>query len=176
MAKLENVSAEYLREVWESVDDEKAAKRLAPAIAYKEVDGLTQTEAAAMFGFSSGWASIWFDRLERLADEPFEDVLVDRPRSGRPTELSRGQRETFESVLQEPPEAAGLDAPAWTVHLARQYLRNEFGVDYSTRHTRRLMRDAGLSWERVPEDSRDGRSPGQDGAGKRRTVWTTPRS
>jgi transposase len=142
MSKLENVSADSLRAAWASVDDSEAARRLAPAIAYKEVDGLSQTGAAATFGYSSAWASLWFDRLERLADEPVGDVVLDEPRSGRPPKLSSRQRDRFEAAVRQPPSEAGFDAPAWTVSLARRYLVEEFDVEYSHRHVRRLLSEA----------------------------------
>jgi len=44
------------------------------AITDKEMDDLTQAETASLYGFSSSWASKWFNRLEQLADEPFEAV------------------------------------------------------------------------------------------------------
>jgi transposase len=173
MARLEDVSVEYLRELFEQMDDPDAIKRLSVAIAYKEVDELTQTDAAALYGFSSGWASRWFERLERLDDEPYEDVLYDEPRSGRPPKLSRDQQDRFEAVLREPPQAVGIDGVAWTVKLARQYLQETFDVEYSDRHIRRIMREAGLSCEtgrsvrgRTSESDRDGTE-------KRRPIWTT---
>ena len=88
MATLENISVEDLRQILAEVDDADATKRLMAAITYKEVDDLTQADAAALYGFSSSWASKWFNRLERLADEPFEEVVYDEPREGRPSEIS----------------------------------------------------------------------------------------
>jgi len=150
MSKLENVSTDSLRAAWANVDDPDAARRLAPAIAYKEVDGLSQTRAAETFGYSSAWASLWFDRLERLADEPIGDVVLDEPRSGRPPKLSGRQRDRFEAAVRQPPSEAGFDASAWTVSLARQYLLKEFDVEYSHRHVRRLLSGSG-------SDARTGR-------------------
>ena len=66
MATLENVSVEYLREILAEVDDADATKWLMVAITCKEIDELSQTDAAALYGFSSSWASKWFTRLERL--------------------------------------------------------------------------------------------------------------
>jgi phenylacetate-CoA ligase len=83
MAGLETVSVEDLRQVLAEVDDADAVQRLMAAIIYKEIDHLSQGEAAELYGFSSTWASKWFNRLERLNDEPFEDVVYDEPRSGR---------------------------------------------------------------------------------------------
>ena len=144
MAALETVSADDLRRVLAEVDDAAAVQRLMAAITYKEIDDLTQGEVAALYGFSSTWASKWFTRLERLADEPFEEVVYDKPRSGRPAKLSESERQRFVNALHEPPAEAGLDARAWTVPLAQQYLDREFDVEYCDRHVRRLLTEAGL--------------------------------
>lgn len=176
MATLETVSAEKLREILDELDDPAAVKRVMAAIAYKEIDDLSQNDAAEMYGFSSGWASKWFNRLERLEDEPFETVVSDEPRSGRPTELVEEDRDQFEAVLQEPPTQVDIDAPAWTVPLAREYLLETFDIEYSPRHVRRLMEEAGLSWKtaRPESDKADERAQEafQEGFKKSRTIWT----
>jgi hypothetical protein len=74
IATLENVSVEDLRQILAEVDDADATKRLMAAITDKEMDDLTQAETASLYGFSSSWASKWFNRLELLADEPFDAV------------------------------------------------------------------------------------------------------
>ena len=145
MATLENISVEDLRQILAEVDDADATKRLMAAITYKDMDDLTQADAASLYGFSSSWASKWFNRLERLADEPFEEVVYDEPREGRPSELSDEEYDQFVDALHDPPKDVGLDAPAWSVSLARHYLSEEFGVKYCELHVRRLMSEAGLS-------------------------------
>jgi len=177
MATLENVSVEYLREILAEVDDADATKRLMEAITFNEIDELTQTDAAALYGFSSSWASKWFTRLERLAEEPFEEVIYDEQREGRPPELSDEEYDQFVEAVQESPEEVGTDAPAWSVPLARHYLREEFGVEYCDRHVRRLLSEAGLSWKTArPEyyksDER-AREAWQEGLKKSATIWTT---
>lgn len=175
MANLEDIPADYLRELLATVDDADAAKRLMVALTYKEIDGMSQNRAAAIYGFSSGWASRWFNRLERLADEPFEDVLSDEPRSGRPSELSDDHRTQFEAVLHEPPESVGIDAPAWTVDHARRYLSEQFAVEYSARHVRRLLKEAGLSPTTVQSEtdvSGDPDRQSEEDVANDRTVWT----
>ena len=112
MANLENVSTEDLRQVLAEVDDGAAVQRLMAAITYKEIDDLSQKTAAELYGFSESWASKWFSRLERLETEPFEDVVYDEPRSGRPSELSEQEHERFVDALHESPEEVGIDAPA----------------------------------------------------------------
>jgi transposase len=177
MANLENVSADELRETLAKVDEGDAVKRLMAALAFKEIDDLTQKGAAEMYGFSSSWASKWFQRLERLDEEPFEEVVYDEQRAGRSAELTEQEHELFVEALNEPPEEVGIDAPAWSVPLARYYLREEFDVGYCERHVRRLMSEAGMSWKKArPEyfksDER-AQEAWQEGFKKSATIWTT---
>ena len=174
---LENVSADHLRQVLEQVEESAASERLMAAITYKEFDDVTQKDAAELYGYSEGWASKWFNRLERLETEPFEAVVYDEPREGRPTKLSEQEQQEFIDVLHEPPEDVGIDAPAWSVPLARHYLAEEFDVEYCERHVRRLLSEAGLSWKTArPEfyksDER-AQEAWQDGFKKSATIWTT---
>lgn len=83
MANLENISADDLRQTLAKVDEGDAVKRLMAAIAFKEIDDLSQKGKAEMYGFSSSWASKWFQRLERLDEEPFEEVVYGEPREGK---------------------------------------------------------------------------------------------
>ena len=177
MANLENVSADDLRETLAKVDDGDAVKRLTAAITFKEIDELTQKGAAELYGFSSSWASKWFQRLERLEEEPFEEVVYGEPRDGRSRELTEQEHEQFIEVLNNPPEESGIDAPAWSVPLVRYYLREEFDVEYCERHVRRLMSEAGLSWKTArPEyykSDKRAQEAWQEGFKKSATVWTT---
>jgi len=127
------------------VDDSAATQRLMAAITYKEINDLTQEAAAELYGFSRSWASKWFTRRERLEEEPFEAVVYDEPRSRRPSELVPEEHDQFVDAPHEPPQEVGFDAPAWTVPLARQYLKERFNVEYCQRHVRRLLSEAGLS-------------------------------
>ena len=174
---LESVSTDHLRQVLAEVDDAAATERLMAAITYKEIDEVTQEDAAELYGYSEGWASKWFNRLERLADEPFEEVVYDEPRPGRPAELTEQEHEQFVESLHEQPAEVGIDAPAWTVPLARRFLRDEFDVEFSERHVRRLLSEAGLSWKtarpeyhKADERAQDAR---QEGFEKSEILWTT---
>ncbi|WP_234403471.1 IS630 family transposase [Halarchaeum acidiphilum] len=147
MASLDDVSTDDLRQVLAEVEGKKPTQRVMAAINYLEEDEATLEDVAERYGYTAGWLSRWLDRLERLADEPFEEVVYDEHRSGRPAELSDEQHERFVEALHDSPEEVGLDAPAWSVPLARHFLSEEFGVEYCERHVRRLMSEAGLSWK-----------------------------
>ena len=153
MVSLDNVSVEDLREVLSEVKGKKPTQRLMAAINYLEEDGATLEEVAQRYGYTAGWLSRWLDRLEQLSDEPFEEVVYDNHRAGRPTELSEGEYEQFVQALHSRPEDVGVEAPTWSVPLARHYLSEEFDVEYSERHVRRLMTEAGLSWQTARSES-----------------------
>jgi transposase len=177
MASLDNVSTEDLREVLAQVDEKKPTQRLMAAINYLEEDDASMEKVAGRYGYTGPWLSQWLDRLERLADEPFEQVVYDEQRDGRPTELSDHEYDQFVEALHKSPEKAGFDAPAWSVPLASAYLRDRFDVEYCDRHVRRLMTEAGLSWKTArPEyyksDER-AQEAWQEGFKKSATTWTT---
>ena len=87
---LKSISTDHLRQVLAEVDDAAATERLMAALAYTEIDEVTQADAAELYGYSEGWASKRFNRLERLADEPFEEVVYGEPRQGdRPDSPSK---------------------------------------------------------------------------------------
>jgi len=72
---LENVSADYLRQVLEQAEESAASERLMAAITYKEFEDVTQEDAAELYGYSEGWASKWFNRLERLSGCEFGSLI-----------------------------------------------------------------------------------------------------
>ena len=177
MTHLESVSVDDLRQILAEVEGEDATKRVMVALNYKHEDDVTQSDLADRYGMSSGWVSRWLNRLERLETEPFEDVVYDEPRSGRPSDLSDQQHERFVEVLHEPPKEADMDARAWTVPLAQHYLKEQFGVEYCDRHVRRLMTEAGLSRQTarpqyVKADNR-AQEAFREGFKKSSPIWTT---
>jgi len=142
MARLENVSVEELENTLANVDGKRETQRLIAAIIYKR--GPSVPMIAEWINKREATIYQWFDRIET---EPIEQAVTDDPRPGRPSKLTDEERAQFESVLQEPPDNVGIDAPAWTPKIARQYLRDAFGAEYTLRHVRRLLTEADLSWQ-----------------------------
>jgi len=150
MARLENVSVEQLQEALESVDDQTATLRIVTGINYK--NGVTQTELADWYNVSRTTIHNWLSRLEQLDEEPVDDVVHDDHRSGRPSKLTEEQHGRLKSVLQEPPSELGIDAPAWSPPLVRAFIAEEFNAEYTLRHVRDLMNDAGIVWKTARPD------------------------
>jgi len=77
--------------------------------------------------------------------------------------LDSSQHDQLIEMLQGPPEAVGYDAEAWTPALVQQCLADWFDVAYSKPSCRRLMKEAGLRYERSV--------PPEDGGGQAGQAW-----
>jgi transposase len=136
MTKLEDVSADHLRELLANAESAKAAKRLMVALAYK--NSVSVNELTERYGFAQSTIYYWLDRLDT---EQIEDALRDAPKPGRPPKLSEAEREQAAAWLEKSPETFGYDAESWTAALLRDRIAEEFGVDYSTAHVGRTFLD-----------------------------------
>lgn len=154
MTHLEDISADDLRQILAEVKGKRATQRVTVGINYKE--GVSQTELAKWYDVSRMTIYNWLTRLERLADEPFEEVVYDADRSGRPSKLTDEQQKQVIEVLYRPPIKVDVDAPAWTPALAQEYIADEFDVEYHIRTVRRLMHAAGLSYKTARPESQNG--------------------
>ncbi len=144
MDHLDEISVEELQEALDNVDGKKPTQRLLAAIAYK--NGVTQTELSEWNGVQRRTIYSWLTRLD--TDEPLEQAVTDAHRSGRKRKLSDKDQKQFEATVHEPPEEVGLDAPAWTPALVQQYLDETYDVEYSIPSCRRLLKEAGLSYQK----------------------------
>ncbi len=144
MEHLDEISVEELQDALDNVDGKKPTQRLLAAIAYK--NGVTQTELSEWYDVQRRTIYSWLTRLD--TDESLERAVSDDKRTGRKRKLSESQQEKFEETVHEPPEEVGIDAPAWTPALAQEYLEETYGVEYSIPSCRRLLKEAGLSYQK----------------------------
>src|SRR5699024_7082606 len=75
-------------------------------------------------------------------------AVRDEYRSGRPRKLSNEQQTQLKETLRESPTEVGYNAPAWTPALVQQYLVEVVDVEYSRPSCRRLLKEAGLSYQK----------------------------
>jgi transposase len=142
--RLTDITVDDLQEALDSVEGTTPAKRLIAAIAYK--NGITQSELAEWFAVERKTVYNWLTRLE---DRDLEWAIHDGQRPGRPRKLSDKQLDELEDILLEPPTEVGVDAPAWTTDLVRQFISDRYNIDYSRPSCRRLMKEVGLSARRL---------------------------
>jgi len=147
--KISGVTVEQVRNQLAEETDPKAIKRLTAAREY--LAGLSPAEIETKYGWHEQTVYGWLNRFE---ERGFEAALYDDKPPGREPELADDQFEEFAETLQDPPDKAGYDEPAWTSKLARQYLLEKFDIAYSLRHVQRLMKKAEVSWKKPrPEPS-----------------------
>lgn len=139
MGRIEHIDVTELEAALNRTDGKKETIRLLVAIIYKR--GPSVPMIAEWLDIREATIYRWFDRLE---EESIEMAIQDRPKEGRPSKLSETQRETFHSAVREPPTEVGFDAPAWSTEIAREFLAERFGVDYTKRHVQRMLKAAGL--------------------------------
>lgn len=137
MGRLDGVDADELRARLADADDPKAIRRLVIALAYD--DGESVRTLSRRYGFPTSTIYYWLDRFESRS---LESALADGSRPGRPSELTARQRRELEGTLADPPSDHGYDAGRWTSELVRRHVASAYGVEYSTRHVRRLFGEA----------------------------------
>ena len=144
MEHLDEITIDELHDALDSVEGKKPTQRLMAAIAYK--NGVSQTELAEWFNTGRRTIYNWLMRFD--TDEPIVEAVTDRQRSGRNRKLSDIELEEFRETVLESPRKAGYDEPAWTTKLVRQHLKEVYDVEYSIPSCRRLLKEAGLSYQK----------------------------
>ncbi|WIV66826.1 IS630 family transposase [Natrialbaceae archaeon AArc-T1-2] len=144
MDHLDDISVEELHDALDNVEGRKPTQRLLAAIAYK--NGVTQTELAEWHNTGRRTIYSWLKRLD--TDESLEQAVTDAHRSGRKRKLSEKEQQEFEETVHRSPEEVGFDAPAWTPALVQQHLAETYDVEYSIPSCRRLLKEAGLSFQK----------------------------
>ncbi len=73
--------------------------------------------------------------------------LEDKPRSGRPSRLSKEQFEKLKITLQKKPNQKrfGGQSLAWTTKMITKYVKEELKVNYKATQIRVLIKKCGLS-------------------------------
>lgn len=131
---LDDVSTNELRAELRRVEAKKPALRLVVALNYKH--GLTQTEIAEQYGVTRKTVYNW---LERIENRPLAEAIRDDDRPGRPSKLSSDQQRRLDGLLQDSPGDHGYEDDRWRPTVVRQLVADEFGVEYSVAHVRRLL-------------------------------------
>jgi len=140
---LDKIALDELHDALEAVEGKRPTQRLLAGIAYK--NGVTQNELAEWNDTGRRTIYNWLMRLD--TDESLTEAVTDDQRSGRNRKLSKNKLDKFRQTVQEPPKEAGYDEPAWTTKLVRHHLKETYDVEYSIPSCRRLLKEAGLSYQ-----------------------------
>jgi transposase len=137
----QDLSAEGLRVVARRTKDSDQARRLL-AIALV-LEGARRTEAARVTGMDRQTLRDW---VVRYNDEGVEG-LCDRPRPGRPAQLTAAQLAELERLVEEGPDVDVHGVVRWRCVDLQAEIKARFGVAVSERHVGRLLK--GLAFTRL---------------------------
>ena len=159
-----DLSAEELRAAARGTKDGYQARRLL-ALALV-LEGASRTAAARAAGMDRQTLRDWVHRYngEGVAG------LRDRPRSGRPAQLSEAQMAELARLVEAGPDPAVHGVVRWRCVDLQGEIRTRFGVEISERHVGRLLQR--LKFTRL---SVRPRHPQADEAVQREFKKTSPR-
>ena len=118
--------------------DEMESRRLLAAQDLQ--NGLSQSQIARKFGVSRTTASRWHRALHRRGVES----LRKRRATGRPSRLTREQRQGVIDLYQAGARAYGFSDDRWTTARFATAIYDRFGVRYDPDHVGRIMHQLGL--------------------------------
>ena len=101
--------------------------------------GKKQTEISYLLDVPQSTVSYWIIRYIK------ENRLTDKPRSGRPAQLTIEQKKELKSILLDfPPKRFGGESLGWTTKMAMQYIKDTFNVQYGMRQMQKLFHKFGI--------------------------------
>lgn len=107
-------------------------------------EGNTSGDIARLLKAPRSRVSEWLACYESYGIEG----LLEGHRSGRPPELTTGQREELAEIVDSGPMDYGFIGGVWTSVMIAQVIRDEFGVTYDPRHVRRILVELEFSVQR----------------------------
>jgi transposase len=107
-------------------------------------DGLSSGQIADFLQAPRSKVSQWLSDYEQFGFE----ALLEGQRSGRPAQLTKPQRVRLEDMIDSGPQAWGFLSGVWSAPMVARVIAEEFAVDYTARHVRRLLHEGGFSVQR----------------------------
>jgi len=143
MDRFDAITLEELHELREQTEGEIPRERVLAAIGRKQGDKIETL--AERHGVVEKTIRNW---LDRFAEEPIEQAPYDNPKPGRPSKLADHERDEVFEQLQQSPTELGYEQQAWSPKLLVHHVKEEYGVEYSEGHARKLLGKAELSYGR----------------------------
>jgi transposase len=128
------LSPEELRqEARRTKESDQARRLLAVALV---MEGATRTEAARITGMERQTLRDWVIRY----NEEGVEGLRDRPRSGRPSQLTPAQLCELAQLVEDGPDVDVHGVVRWRCVDLQAQIKDRFGVEVSERHVGRLLK------------------------------------
>lgn len=75
--------------------------------------------------------------------------LVYRKPPGRPSRLTKSQKQELKQVIVAGPEEAGYASACWTALMVQEVIQKKFGISYSVYYVCQLLRNLGFSYQKA---------------------------
>jgi len=134
MDRFDDITMEELQELREQTDGEIPRERVLAAIGRKQGDQIDTL--AERHGIVERTIIYWLDRFD---EKPIEQAPYDEPRPGRPSKLDDNEREQLFADLHKPPTELRYEQQVWSPKLLLAHVNDEYGVEYSKGHARKLL-------------------------------------
>jgi transposase len=105
-------------------------------------DRLDNMEVASLYGMDRKTVTRWVNKLNDTEDGDIT-ALLDVPKPGRTTKMSKKQLAIVDKVLGKSPRKAGIQVDKWTGAVLSDYLKNRYGIELKIRMCQRWIRTLG---------------------------------
>jgi transposase len=123
--------------------------RLQAILLLSQENGPSSIEVATLYGVARETVTRWVNKLN--ADEHSNiAALLDVPKPGRNTKMSKKQLALIDKVLTKSPRKAGIQQDKWTGAVLSDYLKKRYGIELKVRMCQRWVRR--LAQERMEGD------------------------
>jgi transposase len=120
----------------------RVAKRIHAIILNHE--GKTSGEIANLLKAPRSKVSNWISNYLLYGEES----VLEGYRSGRPAKLTIEQKQELSDIVESGPISYGFLFGVWTAIMIGSVIQNEFGVEYDSRHVRRILDELDFSVQR----------------------------
>ena len=139
---VENVRRQIL--AYFASDDEQMQYflRLQAILLLSQENGPSSIEVAALYGVARETVTRWVNKLNATEQGDIA-ALLEVPKPGRNTKMSKKQLAIIDKVLMKSPRKAGIQADKWTGAVLSDYLKKRYGIELKIRMCQRWIRTLG---------------------------------
>lgn len=149
-------SKEELKKLYLKEKDTDAKFRLLAAM--KRKDGETLDYIALSLKKPKTTIHDWLKRFQTYGPERIYNLK----KSGRPSNMSKEQKQNLKNILMESPEKQGLPFIMWTTSLVQYLIDKLFGILYKIRNIEYIIKELGFSFKKPRPENKKSNKKAQE--------------
>lgn len=138
---LPEYSIKDLNELYKAEKNSKAKVRLLAAIFRKE--GKALREIGDLIGYAFNTVRDWLVRMHKFG----LDSRYNKKQPGKVPKLKKEDLTKLDEILDNPPEKQGIPFTLWTTQLTQYIIYEKFGILFTPRHVRRIVKKINFSFQ-----------------------------